>query len=235
VHSTRQVAELARAVTARRGFRLVGLMSYEAQIAGLGDDPPGRPWRGRVVRAVQAASVRELRRRRRASVAATSRVAPLEFVNGGGTGSLQLTSAERWVTEVAAGSGLYGPTLFDAYRAFSPWPAALFALPVVRRPGPGLVTVFSGGWPASGPPGPDRIPVPVYPTGLRLIPTESAGEVQTPLRGVAADRLALGDRVWFRHAKAGELCERVDRLLLVGPDGAVEPVPTYRGEGRCFG
>ena len=38
------------------------------------------------------------------------------------------------MTEVAAGSGLYGPTLFDAFTSFSPTPAALFALPVVRRP-----------------------------------------------------------------------------------------------------
>jgi D-serine deaminase-like pyridoxal phosphate-dependent protein len=41
--------------------------------------------------------------------------------------------------------------------------------------------------------------------------------------------------VWFRHAKAGELCERFDALHVVAPDGGVRVVPTYRGEGRSFG
>ena len=69
----------------------------------------------------------------------------MEFVNGGGTGSLESTAADTSVTELTAGSGLVGPTLFDAYRRFAPEPALLFALPVVRRPGPGLATLFSGG------------------------------------------------------------------------------------------
>ena len=49
-------------------------------------------------------------------------IAPLRFVNGGGTGSIERTAAEPAVTEVAAGSGLFGPTLFDTYRAFKPAP-----------------------------------------------------------------------------------------------------------------
>jgi D-serine deaminase-like pyridoxal phosphate-dependent protein len=56
--------------------------------------------------------------------------------------------------------------------------------------------------------------------------------VQTPLTG--AHGLGIGDRVWFRHAKAGELCERFDRLHLIQGDRVVETVPTYRGEGRTF-
>jgi D-serine deaminase-like pyridoxal phosphate-dependent protein len=236
VRSAAEAAELARRIADRPGFTLVGLMAYEGQIAGVGDDPPGRRWRGAAVHGMQAVSAVELRRRRRAVVAAVRDVVPLEFVNGGGTGSLERTASEPWVSELAAGSGLYGPSLFDAYRSFTPHPAALFALPVVRRPGPGVVTVFSGGWPASGPPGADRVPVPVHPAGLRLTAMESAGEVQTPVLGEAADRLRVGDRVWFRHAKAGELCERVDRMYLVAPDGGqASPVPTYRGEGRNFG
>jgi D-serine deaminase-like pyridoxal phosphate-dependent protein len=58
--------------------------------------------------------------------------------------------------------------------------------------------------------------------------------VQTPLLGPAAAHLRIGDRVWFRHAKAGELCERVDRLHLVRGDVVVDVVPTYRGEGQSF-
>ena len=111
----------------------------------------------------------------------------LELVNGGGTGSLERTAAERAVTEVTAGSGLYGPTLFDAYRAFTPRPAALFALPVVRRPGAGVVTALGGGYLASGPADAARLPRPHLPRGLRLDRQEGAGEVQTPLIGAAAD------------------------------------------------
>jgi D-serine deaminase-like pyridoxal phosphate-dependent protein len=226
---------LAHAVAGRPGFALVGLMAYEAQIAGVQDAPAGRPLRGVAVRRMQAASARELTARRGAVVAAVREVAPLEFVNGGGTGSLETTSADPCLTEVAAGSGLYAPTLFDGYRAFSARPAALFALPVTRRPEDGVVTVAGGGWIASGPAGRDRLPTPTYPAGLRLTGTEGAGEVQTPLTGRGAAGLRIGDRVWFRHAKAGELCEHVDALHVVDGDALAGAWPTYRGEGRTFG
>jgi D-serine deaminase-like pyridoxal phosphate-dependent protein len=235
VHSAAEAGALARALVARPGVALVGVMAYEAQIAGLGDAPAGRPLRGVAVRRMQRASGRELAARRAAAVAAVREVAELEFVNGGGTGSLERTTTEPAVTELAAGSGLYSPTLFDAYRVFRGRPAALFALPVTRRPGPGLVTVAGGGWIASGPAGPDRVPTPTYPAGLRLLPTEGAGEVQTPLRGPGTAELGVGDRVWFRHAKAGELCERVDVLHAVNGSSVVDAWPTYRGEGRTFG
>jgi D-serine deaminase-like pyridoxal phosphate-dependent protein len=234
LHRPEQAAALARAIVARPSLRLVGLMAYEAQIAGLGDRPPGRPLLGLALRAMQRASARELAARRAAIVAAVQAVAPLEFVNGGGTGSIESTGAEPAVTEIAAGSGLYGPTLFDAYSRFRPLPAALFALPVVRRPGPGVVTALGGGYLSSGAGGREVLPRPVLPDGLRLDGREGAGEVQTPLLGAAADRLRVGDRVWFRHAKAGELCERFDVLHLVESERVVETVPTYRGEGQCF-
>jgi D-serine deaminase-like pyridoxal phosphate-dependent protein len=240
VHTPRQAAELARGIVARGAFRLVGLMLYEAQIAGLGDAPRGRPLRARAIRAVQALSARELVPRRAAVLAAVEQVlaasgAPgLEFVNGGGTGSLERTAAEVAVTEVTAGSGLYAPTLFDAYRAFRPHPAALFALPVVRRPGPGMATTLGGGYLASGPADASRLPRPHLPAGLRLDRQEGAGEVQTPLHGPATDALRIGDRVYFRHAKAGELCEHFDTLHLISGDEVVDSVPTYRGEGRTF-
>lgn len=227
-------AALARAIVARPGFTLDGLMAYEAQIAGVGDHPPGHPLRALAIRALQRASAHELTARRAAVVDAVRAVAPLRFVNGGGTGSVERTTAEPAVTEVAAGSGLYGPTLFDAYRAFSPRPAAMFALPVVRKPSRSIATALGGGYPASGAGAPDRLPRPHLPRGLRLDPQEGAGEVQTPLLGSSARYLAIGDRVYFRHAKAGELCERFDRLHLVDGDRIVDTVATYRGEGHCF-
>ena len=235
VHSADDAVALARQVAERRGFTLVGLMAYEAQIAGVQDAPARRPLRGVAVRRMQQLSARELAGRRAEVVDAVSAVASLEFVNGGGTGSVERTAAEDAVTEVAAGSGLYCPVLFDGYRAFAARPAAFFAVPVTRIPAAGLVTVAGGGWSASGPPGADRLPVPVHPAGLSWLGTEGAGEVQTPLRGPGTASLRVGDRVWFRHAKAGEVCEHVNELHTLTGDRLTGAWPTYRGEGKAFG
>lgn len=228
------IGALAELVQNRPGFRVVGLMAYEGHIAGVGDRVAGRPVRSRMIRLMQAKGRAELAQRRAEVVRRLRQVADLEFVNGGGTGSVESTVAERAVTEVAAGSGLYVPRLFDNYRSFQGRPAALFAQPVVRRPGVGVVTVLGGGYAASGAAGADRSPVPYLPAGLAYDPMEGAGEVQTPLLGSAADDLLIGDRVWFRHAKAGELCERFAELHLVEGDRVVRSVPTYRGEGKTF-
>lgn len=234
LHDVEAAVALAKAITARPGFSLVGMMAYEAQIAGVGDRVPGRPARAAAVAALQWYSAAEVAGRRARIVEAVRRVASLSFVNGGGTGSVHLTAKEPAVTEVAAGSGLFGPALFDLFRAFTPKPAALFAVPVVRRPGPGVATALGGGYVASGAAGTDRLPVPYLPEGLELDPLEGAGEVQTPLVGKTANRLRIGDRAYLRHAKSGELCERFDHLYLVEGDSLVETVPTYRGEGQCF-
>jgi D-serine deaminase-like pyridoxal phosphate-dependent protein len=234
VRSPADAVALAREILGRPGLRLAGLMAYEAQIAGVGDNPPGRPVYARAIRYMQRKSAAELSQRRGAIVAAVRELTPLEFVNGGGTGSLEGTSAEAAITELGAGSGLYHPTLFDAYRGFTGQPAAMFALPVVRRPGPGVVTALGGGYPASGPGNASRVPKPYLPAGLTLDREEGAGEVQTPLLGAAADSLKIGDRVWMRHAKAGELCERFAALHLIEGDKIIATVPTYRGEGQTF-
>lgn len=228
---TPEAAEaLAEAVIARRGFRLVGLMAYDAQIAGVTNAGPAKA----AIRAMQRASARELAERRGEAVRRVRGVAELEFVNGGGTGSIESTRADPSVTEVAAGSGLFGPHLFDGYMRFRPAPAAAFALDVVRRPTTDLATLLGGGWIASGPPGPDRLPRVVWPEGLRMEPREAAGEVQTPLRGAAARDLVVGDRVWLRHTKAGELSEHLAEFALVEAGEVVGAMPTYRGEGRVF-
>ena len=233
--SPEQAAGFAAAVLARPGFRLVGVMGYEGQIAGLGDAPPGHPVRAQLIRLIQGRSVPELTGRRAETIRRIGELTSLEFVNGGGTGSLETTARDASVTELTAGSGLVGPTLFDAYTRFTPQAALLFALPVVRRPGPGLATLFSGGYVASGTGTPDRLPRPFLPAGLRLIGTEGAGEVQTPVRGAAANGLRPGDRVWLRHAKAGELAERFAVYHVLEDDGGITTVPTYRGDGQCFG
>lgn len=235
LRSPAQLADLARSVSRRPGFRLIGLMAYEGHVAGVGDAVPGSPLRSRAVRLMQRVARAELAERRAAAVRAVRAVAPdLEFVNGGGTGSVQHTAAEEAVTEIAAGSGLLMPRLFDHYTAFTGRPAALFAQPVVRRPGVGVVTVLGGGYPASGAAGRDRLPTPYLPEGLRYDSMEGAGEVQTPLIGSVADDLLIGDKVWFRHAKAGELAERFREFHLIEDDRVSAVVPTYRGEGETF-
>lgn len=233
VRTPEQAVALARDIEKRPGVELAALMGYEGHIAGVGDSPKERV-RAEVIRRMRRSSVAELRERRAAVVEAVSRVKPLEFVNGGGTGSLELTATEPAVTELAAGSGFYAPTLFDHYSSFKLKPAAMFALPVVRRPSKEWVTVLGGGYLASGPADDYRLPQPHLPSGLTLDSMEGAGEVQTPVHGPVADRLKVGDRVYFRHAKAGELCERFDSLYLVSGGQIVDQVPTYRGEARAF-
>jgi D-serine deaminase-like pyridoxal phosphate-dependent protein len=234
VRTPEQATELAREIERRPQVELTALMAYEGQIAGVGDRPAGRRLRGAAIRVMQRRSAAELAERRAAVVAAVREVTPLTIVNGGGTGSLELTAAEDAVTEVAAGSGFYAPALFDRYSRFSLTPAAGFALPVVRKPTPSVATALGGGYLASGAGDPARLPVPWLPEGLRLDPEEGAGEVQTPLLGAAAAQLRIGDRAYLRHAKAGELCERFDLLHLVEGGEVVDVVPTYRGEGRAF-
>jgi D-serine deaminase-like pyridoxal phosphate-dependent protein len=234
IRTPEQAVALAQEIDRRERTRLVGVMAYEGQIAGVGDNVPRKAVNNLLIRAMQSASAKDVAERRAEIVTALSGVSELEFVNGGGTGSIELTASEWAVTEVAAGSGFFAPVLFDHYRAFKLRPAAMFALPVSRRPGRGVATALGGGYLASGVGAKDRMPVPYLPAGLRLDPYEGAGEVQTPLRGSAADRLSVGDRVYFRHVKAGELCERFNSIYLVTGMTIRDQVPTYRGEGKSF-
>ena len=234
VHTVEQAVALAREIERRPQIELDALMAYEGQIAGVGDRPPGRPLRGAAIRFMQRRSAAELAGRRGAIVAALGEFVELQIVNGGGTGSLELTGAEEAVTEVTAGSGFYAPGLFDHYGRFSLTPAAGFALPIVRKPAAGIATALGGGYLASGAGDPGRLPTPWLPPGLELDPEEGAGEVQTPLTGDAAAHLAIGDRAYLRHAKAGELCEHFNALHLVEGEEIVDVVPTYRGDGQAF-
>jgi len=228
IHSVTDAAELASAIVARPGFDLVGVMFYDAQIAGLPDSSPA-------VRLVKKRSAAELLKRRSKVIAAVSEHAKLEIINAGGTGSLEVTGADPAITELTAGSGLFVPTLFDGYDAFEARPSAYFVLSVVRKPAPEIATLFAGGYIASGPTNKNRQPSPTWPAGLELIGTEGAGEVQTPVKGKSARNLSVGDRVIMRYAKAGEMCERFDRVALIDEAGGAELLPTYRGEGKNFG
>lgn len=234
IHEPDDAGAFAAYLAARPGFALVGVMSYEAQIAGVQTAPPGKPVDGALNRWMQSRSMPELLERRARAIARIREHAELEFVNGGGTGSLEATSADPSITEIAAGSGILAGHLFDGYTQFAPAPAAAFALDVVRRPSAEHATILGGGWIASGPPGPDRLPRIVWPEGLELLPREMAGEVQSPVTGRAARRLRVGERVWLRHTKSGELAEHVNAFAVVDGDAVIGELPTYRGEGWAF-
>jgi D-serine deaminase-like pyridoxal phosphate-dependent protein len=234
LHDPAQVIALAEQVLARPGFLLVGVMTYEGQVAGVQDSVPGQRLKSAIVRRMKSASMTQLADRRGRIADALAAIVQLEFWNGGGSGSLEATSADRAVTELAAGSGLLVPTLFDHYRSFAPRPAAFYGLPVVRRPSADVVTVAGGGFLASGPAGADRAPTPWAPPGLHLTGLEGAGEVQTPLTGPGTSVLQIGDRVWFRHAKSGELAEHTNVVHLLAGEAVVETVKSYRGFGCAW-
>lgn len=238
VRTPEQAAELTDSACRTRGVELTSVLAYEGHIAGVGDIVPGRPLRQLAVRAMQAASVREISRRLPQAIAAIEDrlaehgAAPLELVNGGGTGSLQRTAGVGAATELSAGSGLFDPTLFDRYRSLRLQPATAYAMPVVRKPLTDVATLLGGGYIASGVPGPDRAPAPAFPEGLSFDGDEGAGEVQTPVHG--ARDLHFGDRVWLRHAKSGELFERFNEVHLIRGGEIAKVTRTYRGEGHCF-
>jgi D-serine deaminase-like pyridoxal phosphate-dependent protein len=234
LHDPAEVVRFARHVLARPGFTLVGVMTYEGQVAGVPDEVPRQRAKSMVVRRLKSASMSQLAERRGTIARELSAVVDLEFWNGGGSGSIETTAADPAVTEVAAGSGLLVPTLFDHYQSFEPRPAAFFGVPVVRRPSDGIVTVAGGGFVASGPTGKDRAPTPWAPPGLHLTGLEGAGEVQTPLTGPTAPELSIGDWVWFRHAKSGELAEHTNLVHLVSGDRVVDTVPADRGLGCAW-
>jgi len=234
LYDTSDVVGLVRAVVDRPGFHLAGVMTYEGQIAGVPDVVPTQKARSVIVRRLKTASVSQLEVRRREIADAIAEVTELEFWNAGGSGSVDSTTLDPAVTEIAAGSGLLVPGLFDHYGAFQPRPAAFFGLRVSRRPSDQTVTVHGGGFVASGPAGKDRLPLPWAPSGLHLTGLEGAGEVQTPLTGPGVPRMQIGDLVWFRHAKSGELFEHGNATHLLAGEGFVDEVPTYRGLGLAF-
>jgi D-serine deaminase-like pyridoxal phosphate-dependent protein len=178
----------------------------------------------------------ELMMRRQAVIQALEEAGcAIDVVNGGGSGSLKATAMDTTVTEVTAGSAFFAPGLFRHFHEVTFQPSAFFALQVVRRPAPHMITCLGGGYVASGEVGPNKLPWPVMPPGLTYIGMEGAGEVQTPLNlpaGIPGPD--IGDPVFFQHAKAGELCERFNHLLLVKNGQIVDKVETYRGQGYAF-
>lgn len=235
LRTTEAVLGLWRLIRQYPQLTLDGVMGYEAQIAGVGDAVPGQSVRNAVVRLLKRRSAGEVFARRASLIdMLRNEGAVLRFVNAGGTGSLEASRADHSITELAAGSGFYCPMLFDNYRDLRLQAAAFFALEVSRIPSPGRVTCLGGGYVASGAAGIEKLPQPYLPFGFSLDANEGTGEVQTPLHVPSGIKLAVGDPVIFRHAKAGELCERFRELLLIRGNAIEARVPTYRGQEQCF-
>lgn len=215
-------------------LHIEGVMGYEAQLAGIGDLPLQK-WKRPVIQQLQNASKKHIAKLRKDVVNfILSEYGDLEFVNGGGSGSVDFTTRSTEVTEITIGSAFFNPSLFDQYSQLDLHPAVGFALRVTRKPEADVVVCHGGGYIASGAIGKDKQPVPYEEQSLDFLPFEGAGEVQTPLKIKNFHTINLGDTIYFRHAKAGELCERFEHLEAVRNGQHVDCFKTYRGEGKCF-
>jgi D-serine deaminase-like pyridoxal phosphate-dependent protein len=214
---------------------LTAVMGYEAQVAGLGEINPANGIKNYVIPLLKKRSILDYSKRREEIVAYIKlKGHPLEIVNAGGTGSIESSGQEGWVTEITVGSGFFSPALFDYYKSFRHHPAAGFAVQIVRKPKRNFYTCLGGGYIASGTTGIDKQPKAYLPEGIKLTANEGTGEVQTPVEYHGSEKIDIGDTVLFRHSKAGELCERFNDLYIVSKGKIVDKVPTYRGQGQCF-
>lgn len=233
ISSLEKAMELFHKIKACKNLHLDGVMGYESQIAGLGDKSASAI-NDLIIPILKKKSIKEIAKRRTDIVNEIEKQGhKLRFVNGGGTGSIESTIQEQCVTEVAVGSGFYSPTLFDNYKNFRHLPAAVYAIEITRHPLPNIYTCYGGGYTASGPLE-GKMPKPYLPQGAKLLDREGAGEVQTPIDYSGPEKLKLGDPIFMRHSKAGELCERFNSLFLVSDGKIIDQVKTYRGDGKCF-
>lgn len=230
-----ETVETAKRITVSSYLELDGLMGYEAQIAGLTDNDPAQRGKGAVIRQLKRHSMKAVAKKRQIVIEKMQEEdISLRFVNGGGTGSLQHTAKEAVVTEITVGSGFLNSHLFDKYKDFQYEAAAGFAIEITRRPSPQMYTCFGGGYVASGAMNKDKLPEVFLPTGAALTANEGVGEVQTPVKYNGELPLDLGDPIFFRHSKAGELCERFHNLYVIKDGKIIDTYLTYRGEGKCF-
>ena len=227
------VQDLLASASSFKHTKVTGFMGYEAQIAGVTDVPVAR-WQAPAIKLFKKLSLQKISEFRQEVVQLARQVCPnLQFVNGGGSGSIDFTACAEEVTELTIGSAFYFPALFSRYRNLPLDNAVNFALRVTRNPEPGVIVCNGGGYIASGATGEDKNPVPIWPENLSYLKNEGAGEVQTPLQDKKS-RLQIGDTIYFKHAKAGELCERFNELHARRGTKYRGAFTTYRGDGECY-
>ncbi|MGP5338419.1 alanine racemase [Psychrobacter maritimus] len=261
--SIKDVKKLLKHIKKCRHINVSAAMGYEAQIAGLPEHLPGKALLSPAIRLLKSRSQRQVSKRRRSIVEYLNKQGyTLKLVNGGGSGSMDFTSSQPEVSEITVGSAYYKPAYFDYMDSMHEFqPAAGFVLPVTRQPEKNVITCHSGGFIASGATGADKAPVIHYPEYLSLLNDEGFGEVQTPMaisktrKNGNTPRFSIGDVVWCRHAKAGELCEHFNELIcyrhfaqsttdgfarsegtrpIINIKTKNQVMTTYRGEGKCF-
>ncbi len=235
IHTLDDVKGIVDQLKTLSHIRLKSVMGYEAQIAGLGDHIDGARFKNRAVRLLKKRSHKDYSHRRGEIVNwLNTNGYSLEIVNAGGTGSIELSAEEPWVTEITVGSGFYAPGLFDHYSHFKHLPSVGFVLQIVRLPKTKYFTCLGGGYIASGGTGVIKQPYPYLPEGIEPLKNEGFGEVQTPFIYEGKETLKIGDPIIFRHAKAGELCEHFNYLSVIRNDKLIEQITTYRGDGKSF-
>lgn len=213
-------------------IQVVGAMGYDAQIAGV-TDHFDNSLKSKFVQQLKKRSEQSVRSFRQHAVSLIKSQWPLAFVNGGGSGSMTYSFAQRDVTEITVGSAFYAPALFNRYTSLKLQPAAGFACRVVRQFSDDTFVLQGGGYIASGSIGKDKQPVFLEKTRFSFSNLEGAGEVQSPIIDKEKS-LQVGDTVMLRHAKAGELCERFQTLHTFREGEYFGPYKTYRGDGQCF-
>lgn len=216
-------------------IKLVGVMGYEAQIAGVADNVPNMLFKNKLIQGLKKMSYKTIKHRREEIVKYIENQGfPLQLVNGGGSGSVHSTREESVITEITVGSAFYSPSLFMQYKEYDYKNAIGYALPIVRKPAKNIYTVTSGGFIASGSTNLDKQPTPIEPKGSSLLSLEGAGEVQTPVFYDGDEDLDIGDVILFQPSKAGEIAERFKNIYIIENNKIREQFLTYRGEGECF-
>lgn len=228
----KQLSQFLKAILPSPYIYVTSLMGYDAQIAGVGDAPLQKTKRA-VIQTLKKRARKEVQKQRKRAVKVLEKqIGPLQFVNGGGTGSMAYSALCDEITEITIGSGLYRPALFDHYDDMPFEASAGYTLRATRKPDQQTVVAHGGGYIASGAINDDKAPK-LVDEALTFYHTEGAGEVQTPLK-MPKNRYKIGDSIALRHAKAGELCERFQVLHSYRDNEYVGPMKTYRGDGQCF-
>lgn len=232
--SFERVANFLYAISGRK-VEVRGVMTYEAQVAGVPDLPDETilsRLKSRVICQLKKRSIEQIEQTHDDIVSIIRHLEAPVFINAGGSGSIDSTNLLE-VTEMTIGSAFLAPALFDRYHSLSLQKASGFALAVVRQFDEETFVCHGGGYVASGAPGIDRLPA-FYEEGrFRYLSLEGAGEVQTPIVD-SKKALHIGETVYFRHAKAGELCERFPVFHAVRRGVHIGTYSTYRGDGQCF-
>ncbi len=234
IKETKCLHSICKIIKNAHSLKLIGLMGYEAQVAGVGENIKGEFFKNLIKHLLKKISVKKIAQKRKEfSSIIKQNGFKLEFINGGGSGSLHSTKLDPSITEFTIGSAFYAPHFLDSFREFKYYPAAGFALEITRQPSANIFTAHGGGYHSSGIDDHHKAPKVYLPTNLSLIPTESAGEVQTPFLYTGKIPLKIGDTILMRHSKSGEMCERFNQLHFISNGSIVDIVNTYRGDGLC--